>query len=62
VDAILGFAYQRFVTQIVIGEPLKPRWKELLLGSFVSKLIRRAESIDIHVIARQTPIDEELAR
>jgi two-component system sensor histidine kinase KdpD len=62
VDAILGFAYQRFVTQIVIGEPLKPRWKELLMGSFVSKLIRRAESIDIHVIARQTPIDEELAR
>jgi two-component system sensor histidine kinase KdpD len=62
VDAILAFAYQRFVTQIVVGEPLKPRWQELLRGSFVSRLIRRAESIDIHVIARQRPADVELAR
>jgi two-component system sensor histidine kinase KdpD len=59
VDAILGFAYQRFVTQIVIGEPLKPRWKELLLGSFVSKLIRQAQSIDIHVIAREPDANVE---
>jgi two-component system sensor histidine kinase KdpD len=53
VDAVLAFAYQRFVTQIVVGEPLRPRWQELLRGSFVSRLIRRADSIDIHVIARR---------
>ena len=53
VDAVLAFAYQRFVTQIVVGEPLRPRWQELIGGSFVSRLIRRAEQIDIHVIARR---------
>ncbi len=62
VDGILAFAYQRFVTQIVIGEPLKPRWQELIRGSFVSRLIRRAQNIDIHVIARQPSTDVELAR
>jgi two-component system sensor histidine kinase KdpD len=54
VDSVLAFAYQRFVTQIVVGEPLRPRWQELIRGSFVSRLIRQAENIDIHVIARRT--------
>jgi two-component system sensor histidine kinase KdpD len=53
VDAVLAFAYQRFVTQIVVGEPLRPRWQELFRGSFISRLIRRADSIDIHIIARR---------
>jgi len=52
VEGVLGFAYRQFVTQIVLGEPLKPRWQELLRGSFVNELIRKADDIDIHVIAR----------
>jgi two-component system sensor histidine kinase KdpD len=51
VNAVLSFAYKQFITQIVVGEPQKPRWKEALFGSFVARLIRRAEDIDIHVIA-----------
>lgn len=53
VDAILGFAYRQFVTQIVVGETLRSRWGELLHGSFVNRLIRKAEKLDIHVIARR---------
>jgi two-component system sensor histidine kinase KdpD len=52
VEGVLGLAYRQFVTQIVIGEPLKPRWQELLRGSFVDRLIRKADNIDIHIIAR----------
>jgi two-component system, OmpR family, sensor histidine kinase KdpD len=52
VDGVLGFAYQQFVTQLVVGEPLRSRWTELVRGSFVNRLIRRAENVDIHVIAR----------
>jgi two-component system sensor histidine kinase KdpD len=52
VDAVLGFAYRQFVTQIVVGEPLRSRWQELVRGSFVNELIRKATNIDIHVIAR----------
>jgi two-component system sensor histidine kinase KdpD len=53
VDAVLGFAYRQFVTQILVGEPLRSRWQELLRGSFVDRLIRKATNIDIHVIARR---------
>jgi two-component system sensor histidine kinase KdpD len=52
VEGVLGLAYRQFVTQIVIGEPLRSRWQEMLRGSFVNELIRKADDIDIHVIAR----------
>jgi two-component system sensor histidine kinase KdpD len=51
VDAVLGFAYRQFVTQILVGEPQRSRWQELVRGSFVNRLIRKAANIDIHVIA-----------
>jgi two-component system sensor histidine kinase KdpD len=54
VDGVISAAYRHHVTQIVIGEPLRSRWQEILRGgSFVNRLIRRAENIDIHVIARR---------
>lgn len=53
VDAVLGFAYRQHVTQIIVGESLRPRWRELISGSFVNHLIRRASNVDIHVIARR---------
>jgi len=53
VEGVLGLAYGQYVTQIVIGEPLRSRWQELLRGSFVNRLIRRATNIDIHVIAHR---------
>ncbi len=51
VEAVLGFAYRQFVTQIIVGEPKRSRWQEFVRGSFVNRLIRRAANIDIHVIA-----------
>jgi two-component system sensor histidine kinase KdpD len=54
VEGVLGFAYRQFVTQLVVGEPLRSRWKEILRGSFVNRLIRKATNVDIHVIARQS--------
>jgi two-component system, OmpR family, sensor histidine kinase KdpD len=53
VDGALSFAYEQHVTQIVAGEALRSRWQELVRGSFVNRLIRRASNIDIHVIARR---------
>ena len=53
IDGVLSFAYEQHVTQIVVGEPLRPRWQELLKGSFVNRIIRKAPSIDVHVIARR---------
>lgn len=53
VEAVLSFAYRHRATQIVVGESLRPRWRELLGGSFVTRLIRSASNIDVHVIARK---------
>ncbi len=41
------------VMQILVGESLRSPWQELMKGSFVNRLIRRASNIDGHVIARR---------
>jgi nucleotide-binding universal stress UspA family protein len=53
VEAVLSFAYQQHVTQILVGESLRSRWQELLRGSFVNRLIQKASNVDVHVIARR---------
>jgi two-component system sensor histidine kinase KdpD len=57
VDAVLGYAYRQFVTQIVVGESMRSRWREITQGSFVSRLIRAANHLDIHVVARRGDAD-----
>jgi two-component system sensor histidine kinase KdpD len=53
IEAVLAHAYRNHVTQIVVGEPLRSRWSELVRGSFVNRLIRKASNIDIHVMAQR---------
>jgi two-component system sensor histidine kinase KdpD len=53
VEGVLAYAYKQHVTQLVVGEPLRSKWSELIRGSFVNRLIRRASNIDVHVIARR---------
>jgi two-component system sensor histidine kinase KdpD len=53
VEAVLGYAYRQSVTQIVVGESQRSRWKELTRGSFVTRLIRAASNLDIHVMRRE---------
>jgi len=67
--AIVGFAREHQITQIVIGSSQRSRWQELMGGgSIVRRVIREAGTvgIDVHVIARREmlpteggPVDEE---
>jgi len=50
-EAILDLARRRNVSKIVVGKPMKPRWRELLFGSVVGELVRRSGEIDIYVIS-----------
>jgi two-component system sensor histidine kinase KdpD len=52
-DGLLSYAYRQHITQIVVGESLRSRWQELMHGSVVTRLIRKARGVDIHVIARK---------
>jgi two-component system sensor histidine kinase KdpD len=50
-DDIMRWAKAHNVTQIIIGKSRRPRWFELVHGSVVHDLIRRAGHISVHVIA-----------
>lgn len=52
-DTILAYARQHNITKIVAGKPLHPRWRELLHGSVVDRLIQRGGNIDVYVISAQ---------
>ena len=53
---VIGFAQAHNVTQIIIGKSTRSRWFELMRGSVVHDLVRRAGNISVNVIA-----GEELA-
>src|SRR5690606_5933339 len=46
---ILGFARARGATRLIIGKPLRHRWR--LRGSLVDALVRGSGELDVHVIA-----------
>ncbi len=50
VAEIVAFATRRNCTLIVVGKPIRPRWREILFGSVVDELVRRSGDIDVHVI------------
>ncbi len=55
VEAIAIIAEQQRITQIVIGESQRSRWRQLLRGSFTQEIMSRIrqKNIDLHVIATE---------
>src|SRR3979411_291050 len=49
-DALIRFAQANNVTQIIIGKSTRSRWFEIMPGSVVHDLVRRAGNIGVHVI------------
>jgi two-component system sensor histidine kinase KdpD len=47
-------AHERHITQIVIGQPERSRWRELLFGSVANRLLRAPTGADIHVVPYQS--------
>jgi two-component system sensor histidine kinase KdpD len=50
-DDLISFAHANNVTQIIIGKSVRSRWFELVRGSVVHDLVRRAGNISVSVIA-----------
>src|SRR5947209_8148138 len=48
--AVIAFAHANNVTQIIIGKSTRSRWFEIIRGSVVHDLVRRAGNIGVHVI------------
>ena len=53
--ALVDFAREHQVTQIVLGSSRRSRWEELTKGSVVQRVLRFAADcdVDVHVIARR---------
>src|SRR4029077_2541725 len=52
-DEVIAYAEANNITQIVIGKSDRPRWFEMLHGSVVHELVRKAGSISVHVISAE---------
>jgi two-component system sensor histidine kinase KdpD len=51
--AIANVARNYRVTQIVIGESKRSRWKLILHGSLTHKLLRSLKNVDVHIISTE---------
>lgn len=54
---ILSFARRENATLIVLGKPIRARWRQMLFGSVADEVVRRSGEIDVHVVT-QTGGDE----
>src|SRR6266545_3478976 len=50
-EEIVQAARELGVTQIVLGESHRPRWKELVGQSIIARILRETDGVDVHIIA-----------
>jgi two-component system, OmpR family, sensor histidine kinase KdpD len=60
-DDIIAYAQKHNITHIIVGKSTRTRWFELLHGSIVHDLVRRAGNISVHVIAGEEPEERPAA-
>ena len=51
---LVEVAHERQVTQLVLGQPARSHWEEVLRGSITNRLLRLSTDIDIHLVPRST--------
>ena len=61
-DDVIGFAHANNVTQIIIGKSTRSWWFEIIRGSVVHDLVRRAGNISVNVIAGDEPPPGSIAK
>ena len=49
---LVEIAQEHQVTQLVLGQPARSHWEELLRGSIINRLLRMSTDIDIHLVPR----------
>src|SRR5512142_2011852 len=49
-EAVFAYARKHNITKIVVGKPVRPRWREWLSGSIVDQLVYASGDIDVYVI------------
>ena len=57
-ETLVAFARTEKATQLVLGATRRTRWHEFWHGSFITRVVRLAGTIDVHVIASDQETDE----
>jgi two-component system sensor histidine kinase KdpD len=57
-DNIIAYAKANRFTKIIVGKPIKPVWKTLLIGSLADKIIRKSDHIDVYVVTGKVGAEE----
>lgn len=50
VHEVFRFAHKRNANLVVVGKPIRSRWKEVLFGSVVDEMVRASGDVDVYVI------------
>jgi two-component system, OmpR family, sensor histidine kinase KdpD len=58
---LLTYARKRNVAKIIVGKPVRPRWKEWMFGSVVAELVQQSGETDIYVITGEAGESRPLA-
>ncbi|HEX3426485.1 MAG TPA: ATP-binding protein [Acidimicrobiales bacterium] len=56
---LLNFARAEHATQLVLGHSQRSRWAHLARGSVISRLIRQAGDVDVHIISTRVASADE---
>jgi two-component system sensor histidine kinase KdpD len=52
---LIRYAREKSITQIVLGHSDRSRWRELLHGSIINRLVRALRTVDIVIVAHAKP-------
>jgi len=52
-DTLIAYARSNNITKIIIGKPKRPRWREFVLGSVLSKLARKGKEMDLYLLSEE---------
>ena len=58
-DEVIRYAKKNNVTRIIIGHPIRARWREQIFGSVADQIVRTSGAIDLIIISGLKPYEEE---
>ncbi len=58
-QTLVDIAKERQITQIVLGQPTRSHWEEMLRGSMINNLLRLSQDVDIHLVPRSKKTEDK---
>ncbi|MEO8970512.1 MAG: universal stress protein [Ktedonobacteraceae bacterium] len=55
---LVEIAREHQVTQLVLGQPARSHWEEIIRGSIINRLLRLSTDVDIHLVPRSRENEE----